>query len=119
MRAQERNGATHCPAVHVHMHERCMAAETGPIRGTDRRSLAFAAEVASCAMTLSIRRSRSDGSVTAETLGDAEGCQHGQGEEASMGEVAHGGDIQPHACEGLGGDHAEDTLGAKVVRGGR
>ena len=28
-----------------------------------------------------------------------------------MGEVAHGGDIQPHACKGRGGDHAEDTVG--------
>ena len=92
-----------------------MAAETGPIRGTDRRSLAFAAEVASCAMTLSIRRSRSDGSVTAETLGDAEGCQHGQGEAAPVREVAHGGDIQPRACEGQGGDQAEGTVRATVV----
>ena len=36
-----------------------MAAETGPIPGMDRRSLAFAAEVSSCAITLLIRRSRS------------------------------------------------------------
>ncbi len=36
-----------------------MTAETRPLPGIDRRSLAFAAEVSSCAMTLSIRRSRS------------------------------------------------------------
>lgn len=36
-----------------------MAAETGPTPGIDRKNLAFAAEVSSCATTLSIHRSRS------------------------------------------------------------
>lgn len=37
---------------------RSMAAETGPVPGMDRRSRAVAAELFSCAMTRSIRRSR-------------------------------------------------------------
>ena len=36
-----------------------IAAETGPIPGIDSTSLAFAAEVSSCPMTLLIRSSRS------------------------------------------------------------
>lgn len=51
-----------CPAVirpSSSISSISIAAETALIPGMDRRNLAFAAEVSSCPMTLSIRRSRS------------------------------------------------------------